>query len=60
VCVCVCAAFVTERVFASLANVLGNHAGLTPVPPELASYKLEDVEVRYVSERLSECVCVSG
>ncbi|ESP05108.1 hypothetical protein LOTGIDRAFT_151904 [Lottia gigantea] len=40
-------AFATEPVFASLANVLGNHENITPVPKELQEYKLFEVEIRH-------------
>ena len=40
--------FATEAVFASLANVLGNHDNLpNPVPSELQGYQLYDVEIKY-------------
>lgn len=41
-------AFATEPVFASLANVLGDHTNVpTPVPSELTEYKLFDVEIKH-------------
>ncbi len=41
-------AFATEPVFASLANVLGNHDNLpNPVPSEVKDHELYDVEIKY-------------
>jgi len=40
---------VTERVFASLANVLGQHSNLSPVPAELAEHTFEELEVHMQS-----------
>ncbi|CRK88468.1 CLUMA_CG002209, isoform A [Clunio marinus] len=39
-------AFATEPVFASLANILGNHHNM-PHPNSLNSYKLHDVDTKY-------------
>lgn len=39
-------AFATEPVFASLANILGNHHNM-PQPHTLGSYKLHDVDTKY-------------
>lgn len=39
-------AFATEPVFASLANILGNHHNM-PQPHGLGSYKLHDVDTKY-------------
>ena len=41
-------AFATEPVFASLANVLGDHTNVpTPVPSEITEFKLFDVEIKH-------------
>ncbi|KAK6184566.1 hypothetical protein SNE40_007015 [Patella caerulea] len=40
-------AFATEPVFASLANVLGNHDNITPIPKDLNDYELYEVEMRH-------------
>ena len=41
-------AFATEPVFASLANVLGNHDNMpSPPPKDIAEHKLYDVEIKY-------------
>lgn len=44
-----CLAFATEPVFASLANVLGQHNNIPqqPLLEELRLYKLHDVEIKY-------------
>ena len=43
-----CLAFATEPVYASLANVLGQHDNLpSPVPPHIRDYKMFDVEIKY-------------
>ncbi|XP_061180862.1 SCY1-like protein 2 [Saccostrea echinata] len=48
-------AFATEPVFASLANVLGDHTNVpTPVPPELAEFKLFEVEIKHGVLQLTE------
>ncbi|XP_063072861.1 SCY1-like protein 2 [Engraulis encrasicolus] len=50
-----CLAFCTEPVFASLANVLGQYDNLpSPVPTEIKTYKLYDVEIKYGLLQLSE------
>ncbi|XP_061108574.1 SCY1-like protein 2 [Conger conger] len=50
-----CLAFCTEPVFASLANVLGQHENLPyPLPSELSEYKLYDVETKYGLLQISE------
>ena len=43
----------TERVFASLANVFGSHSNLSPVPAELAAYKREELEARWRARDMS-------
>ena len=40
-------AFATEPVFASLANILGNHDNMGIVSKELEEYKMYDVEIKY-------------
>ncbi|XP_067120588.1 SCY1-like protein 2 [Centruroides vittatus] len=41
-------AFATEPVFASLANILGNHENLcVPPPKELKEFQLYDIEIKY-------------
>ncbi|XP_014467910.1 PREDICTED: SCY1-like protein 2 [Dinoponera quadriceps] len=48
-------AFATEPVFASLANVLGNHENIPqPTPANLRDYKLHDIEIRYGLLQLGE------
>ncbi|XP_066581269.1 V-type proton ATPase catalytic subunit A-like [Prorops nasuta] len=48
-------AFATEPVFASLANVLGNYENIShPLPQNLRSYKLLDIEIRYGLLQLGE------
>ena len=43
-----CLAFATEPVFASLANLLGQHENLPrPIPTQIRDYKLFDVEIKY-------------
>ena len=50
-----CLAFATEPVFASLANLLGQHENLpTPVPPAVRDYKMFDVEIKYGLLQLCE------
>ena len=50
-----CLAFATEPVFASLANTLGQHENLpTPVPLELRSFTMFDVEIKYGLLQISE------
>merc|ERR1719318_1358933 len=50
-----CLAFATEPVFASLANTLGQHDNLpSPVPVELRSFKMFDVEIKYGLLQISE------
>nr|CAG4641466.1 EOG090X018J [Eurycercus lamellatus] len=47
-------AFATEPVFASLANILGNHENISPVPQQLKEYKLFEVEIKYGLQQLTE------
>lgn len=47
-------AFATEPVFASLANVLGCHENILPVPQQLREYKLFEVEIKYGLQQLIE------
>jgi len=50
-----CLAFATEPVFASLANTLGQHENLpSPVPADLRSFKMFDVEIKYGLLQISE------
>ena len=64
-----CLAFATEPVFASLANVLGSQVGLkmflnlhnlfqdqlpSPVPEQLRSHKMFDIEIKYGLLQVSE------
>jgi len=50
-----CLAFATEPVFASLANTLGQHDNLpSPVPVDLRSFKMFDVEIKYGLLQISE------
>jgi len=50
-----CLAFATEPVFASLANVLGNQDQLpSPVPEQLRSHKMFDIEIKYGLLQVSE------
>lgn len=47
-------AFATEPVFASLANVLGNHENISPVPQQLKDHKLFEVEIKFGLQQLTE------
>lgn len=47
-------AFATEPVFASLANILGHHDNVSPVPQQLRDYKLFEVEIKYGLQQLIE------
>jgi SCY1-like protein 2 len=47
-------AFATEPVFASLANVLGCHENVSPLPQQLRDYKLFEVEIKYGLQQLIE------
>ncbi|XP_065212122.1 SCY1-like protein 2 [Planococcus citri] len=48
-------AFVTEPVFASLANILGKVDNLpVPVPDQLENYNLFDVEIKYGLHQIAE------
>lgn len=47
-------AFATEPVFASLANVLGCHENINPVPQQLRNHKLFEVEIKYGLQQLIE------
>lgn len=47
-------AFATEPVFASLANILGQHENINPVPQHLKDYKLFDVEIKFGLQQLTE------
>lgn len=47
-------AFATEPVFASLANALGCHENINPVPQQLKDYKLFEVEIKYGLQQLVE------
>ena len=64
-----CLAFATEPVFASLANVLGSQVGFlyflfkfmlfqdqlpSPVPEQLRSHKMFDIEIKYGLLQISE------
>ena len=50
-----CLAFATEPVFASLANTLGQHENLpSPVPADLRSFKMFDVEIKYGLLQISD------
>ena len=50
-------AFATEPVFASLANVLGNHDNLpNPVPPDVKDHQLYDIEIKYGLLQVGETV----
>ena len=42
-----CLAFATEPVFASLANILGNHDNMGVISKELEEYKMYEVEIKY-------------
>lgn len=48
-------AFATEPVFASLANILGNHENLSvPPPKELKEFQLYDIEIKYGLLQITE------
>lgn len=48
-------AFATEPIFASLANILGEHSNLSPKASQnLSKYKLYDVEIKYGLLQLAE------
>ena len=47
-------AFATEPVFGSLANILGHHDNISPVPQQLKDYKLFDVEIKFGLQQLTE------
>ncbi|KAK3104032.1 hypothetical protein FSP39_023820 [Pinctada imbricata] len=48
-------AFATEPVFASLANVLGNHDNMpSPVPKEIEEFKLFEVEIKHGLLQITE------
>ena len=47
-------AFATEPVFASLANILGKHDNISPVPQQLKDYKLFELEIKYGLQQLTE------
>lgn len=50
-----CLAFATEPVFASLANLLGQHDNLpSPIPASIRDYKMFDVEIKYGLLQLCE------
>jgi SCY1-like protein 2 len=53
-------AFATEPCFCSVANALGDHENMpSPIPPELADYKLYEVEIKYGLMQVSLCLLVA-
>ncbi len=56
-----CLAFASEPVFASLANLLGQHENLPcPVPLQIRKYKMFDVEIKYGLLQVKESLSCSN